>query len=138
ARLRERLDQATRRLDDARRDRADAVRALEEIALPDGGLPGTLLPSLRARLEELRAAERDAADAEREIEAARRALDEERRTIGSAVGHGRLALRDAAGMDALGTCARDADRVEPRAPSLEAELRAQGEEEPPADLDALR
>lgn len=138
ARLRERLDQATRRLDDARRDRADAVRALEEIALPDGGLPGTLLPSLRARLEELRAAERDAADAEREIEAARRTLDEERRTIGSAVEDARLASLDAAAMDALETFARDADRVEARATSLEAELRAQGEEEPPADLDALR
>lgn len=136
--LRDKLDEALRRLDHGRRDRENALRALAETGLPPEGLPDTLLPSLRARLDELKAAERDAADALRDLEAARRTLEEERRALTGALEDERLASIDAPGMEVLDAFAREAARVEARVVALEAELRALGDEEPPANLDALR
>jgi DNA repair protein SbcC/Rad50 len=125
----ERVRELDTRLAKLRDDRAAAERALAEAeervaaaGLPAEGLPGTVIPELRERLDSLRAAQRERDDAAGALARATTVRDAERARLTGALDDERLAAIDVAGVAALGEFVEEADTVHAECGALRARL----------------
>ncbi|HET7274570.1 MAG TPA: AAA family ATPase [Longimicrobiaceae bacterium] len=101
----------------------DAEERVARAALPDGGLPRTLIQTLRSRCNELNEAQRRVAEQEKALAEAMRRRDGERQTLGQAADDETLDQLDFPAVGALSEFARTAGEVRAAREASRAELR---------------
>lgn len=128
------IQERVRRLE---QDLAEARDQLARTGLQPGGLPGPLLPALRADCTKLREAHRSIAELEQVLVRAKAARDSERRNLGDETDDERLARLDSAGVRSLTEFARKAGAVRADRLASDAELRRLVDHDEKADPESL-